>query len=218
VNGPDRDLVLALVVLVVGTVGLSFLVGALSPATWIARAFGKDVSHSGSGNPGATNAGRVLGVKWGVLVGVLDVLKGFVPCWLALRAGGPALAALAAVAVVLGHMFSPFLRGRGGKGVATTLGALLAVTPWVALVALVAFAVFVGMTRRVGEASVGTCVVLVLAGALALAGVIDRVGGLRLVDPPWLGLYVIALGLLVLARHRRNIEAGWRRRRAFPRP
>lgn len=188
----------------------SFLVGALNPATLLARILGKDLRGSGSGNPGATNAGRVLGVKWGVVVGVLDVLKGFVPCWLALRTSGWLVAAVAGVAVVLGHMFSPYLRGRGGKGVATTLGALLAVTPWVALVGLVAFAVLVALVRRVGEASVGTCVVLLVVGVLAFARVVP------LVAPRHLGIFVVVLALLVLARHRRNIEAGWRRRRAFP--
>ena len=69
----------------------SFLWGGINPATLIGRTLGRDVTRAGSGNPGATNAGRVLGRKWGILVGVLDVAKGFVPAFLgaAFGAGGP---------------------------------------------------------------------------------------------------------------------------------
>ena len=102
--------------LIGATIGC-FLIGSLSPATWIAKAFGKNVRDAGSGNPGATNAGRVLGVKWGVLVGVLDVLKGWLPCWFLMQTFGGTFAAVGGVFVVLGHVFSPFLRGRGGKRV-----------------------------------------------------------------------------------------------------
>src|SRR5262245_3894776 len=115
----------------------------------IAKVLGKDLAASGSGNPGATNAGRVLGRKWGVLVGVLDVLKGFVPTFLAAQLFGPHVAYAVGIAAVLGHIWSPFLHGRGGKGVATTLGAILGVLPWVALVVLVVFAVAVALTRWV---------------------------------------------------------------------
>ncbi|MBP8882416.1 MAG: glycerol-3-phosphate acyltransferase, partial [Dermatophilaceae bacterium] len=121
---------LALVALAV--VVVAFFIGAVNPASIIAKVLGKDLSQ-GSGNPGATNAGRVMGRKWGVLVGVLDVLKGVVPVWIVGVTLGLHLAYLAGVAAVLGHIFSPFLRGRGGKGVATALGAVLAVHPLGAL-------------------------------------------------------------------------------------
>ena len=188
----------------------SFVVGALSPAAWLAAALGKDVRRSGSGNPGATNAGRVLGWKWGVLVGVLDVAKGWVPTWIVLHLYGSTLAMAAGVAAVLGHVFSPFLQGRGGKGVATTLGAVLGVAPWLALVAAVVFAVLVLILRRVGYASVGSAIALVVAGALTLGGV------LPLAARPSIGAAGVLLGLLVLVRHRSNLVAAWRRRRAFP--
>ena len=77
----------------VAAVVAAFLVGSVNPATLIARVRGTDLSVAGSGNPGATNAGRVLGRKWGVLVGVLDVLKGFVPTVIAAHwVGVPATA------------------------------------------------------------------------------------------------------------------------------
>ena len=111
---------------------LGFFVGAVSPATIIAKARHVDL-RQGSGNPGATNAGRVLGVRWGVAVGLLDVLKGLVPTLLALWLGDRLTAYAVGLACVLGHVLSPFLRGRGGKGVATSMGAVLAVFPWFAL-------------------------------------------------------------------------------------
>ena len=144
-----------------GGVLAAFLVGSLNPATMIARLLGKDLASSGSGNPGATNAGRVLGRKWGVVVGVLDVLKGLVPTLVAGHLFGAHAAYAVGIAAVLGHIWSPFLKGRGGKGVATTLGAILGVHPWVALVVVVVFAVAVAAhplgrcrldLRRAGDA------------------------------------------------------------------
>lgn len=185
-----------------------FLLGAANPAAVLARILGRDLRSSGSGNPGATNAGRVLGVRWGVVVGLLDVLKGWLPTWWVLRSFGLWPALVCGLALVLGHMFSPFLRGRGGKGVATSLGALLAITPWVALGAVLVFAVFVGVLRTVGEASMLVCAGLVVAGVLALAGVAPGVLG-----GPVTGGWLVALGVLVLSRHRRNLVIAIERRR-----
>lgn len=192
----------------VATAVLCFLIGAMSPAVWIGRAFGKDVRGAGSGNPGATNVGRVLGIRWGVLVGALDVLKGFLPCWLLLSTLGWWYAAVGGVFVVLGHVFSPFLRGRGGKGVATTLGVLLALAPWLALVAIVVFAVGFAVLRRVGEASALAAVALLVAGLLVTVDLVDA--GL----PERVGLLVVVLAVIVLVRLRRNLVIAahrWRR-------
>ncbi len=167
-DGPP-DLV-GMAALLAGGAVVAFLVGGLNPATLFARLLGKDLSGSGSGNPGATNAGRVLGVKWGVVVGILDVAKGFVPAWLALGTAGSAVALVVGFAVVAGHMFSPFLRGKGGKGVATALGAMLALAPWYALIALVTFAIGILVFRITGVGSMITCAVLVVAGLLGASG------------------------------------------------
>ena len=106
-----------------------FLIGSVNPAALVGRSLGHDLRTSGSGNPGATNAGRVLGRKWGVLVLVLDVAKAYLPTLLVLRTLGTVPALVAGLSVVLGHVFSPFLRGHGGKGAACALGAVLAVEP-----------------------------------------------------------------------------------------
>ena len=186
-------------------VGVAFLVGSVNPATLIARVLGTDLSVAGSGNPGATNAGRVLGRKWGVLVGVLDVLKGFVPTVVAAHWVGPHLAYAVGLAAVLGHIWSPFLHGRGGKGVATTLGAVLGVHPLIAVVVLGAFAVGFAATRWVAAGSI--------LGALAMLGAAVLVGTGHLPGDGWTCLWLTAIALVVLVRHKNNVVGWWRQRR-----
>lgn len=189
---------------------VGFLLGAVNPATLLARAFGRDLAASGSGNPGATNAGRVLGRRWGVLVLVLDVAKAFLPTLLVLRALGTVLALVVALAVVFGHVFSPFLRGRGGKGVACAFGGVLAVAPLVALGAVVVFAVALAVVRTVGEASVVATAFLLVLGVVGVLGVLDPIGVLDPVERP-VGVWLVAVSLVVLARHRRNVLLWWAR-------
>lgn len=185
-----------LLTLVVATV--CFAIGGINPATIIGRRRGVDVSTVGSGNPGATNIGRAVGTKWGIVVGVLDVLKGFVPTQVVLLSMGTWVALFAGVACVLGHIYSPYLGGHGGKGVATALGAMLAVVPWVALAAVVVFAAALPFVKRVGDASVIAC------GFLLVAGVVLAVRATSAVDVGG-GVWLALVALLVLSRHRRNI-------------
>ena len=174
---------------------LGFFVGAVNPATIIAKARHVDL-RQGSGNPGATNAGRVLGLRWGVAVGVLDVLKGLVPTVLALWLADRVTAYAVGLACVLGHVLSPFLRGRGGKGVATSMGAALAVFPWFALGMLAVFGLMLWRTRWVAGSS------LVAAGLLGLYA-----GLAPLPEPVAVGrAWGIAIALLVIVRHHGNIR------------
>jgi len=180
---------------------LGFFVGSFNPATIIATVLHRDL-HQGSGNPGATNAGRVLGVRWGVVVGVLDVLKGLLPTLLALWLADRFTAYVVGLACVLGHVLSPFLRGHGGKGVATSLGAVIVVFPWFALVMLAVFGLMLWLTRWVAGSS------LVAAALLGLYA-----GFAPLPEPVATGrLWGICLALLVIVRHHRNIR-GWVQRR-----
>ncbi|HET7303531.1 MAG TPA: glycerol-3-phosphate 1-O-acyltransferase PlsY [Segeticoccus sp.] len=172
----------------------AFLVGAVSPATMVARARKGDL-RLGSGNPGATNAGRLLGVRYGVIVALLDVLKGLVPTLLTLLLVDRLTAYAVGLAAVLGHMFSPFLRWRGGKGVATALGAVLAVLPWHALGMLVVFAVVLAVRRWVALASLSAAL------ALAVLAFVVPVPDPQLAARVW----VVALAVLVAVRHRRNL-------------
>ena len=165
-----------------------FAIGGLNPATIVGRSRGVDVATVGSGNPGATNLGRALGRRWGIAVGVLDVLKGLLPTLVVMRTMGTWWALVAGAACVLGHIYSPYLGGRGGKGVATSLGAMLAVVPWVALGGLGAFLLALPFVRRIGDASV------IATTVLAATGVVLTVRAGDAVDRG-----------VVLARHRRNI-------------
>jgi len=142
---------------------LGFFVGGVSPAAIMAKVRHVDL-RQGSGNPGATNVGRVLGVRWGVAVALLDVLKGLVPTLLALWLGDRLMAYAVGLACVLGHVLSPYLRGRGGKGVATSMGAALAVFPWFALGMFLVFGLILWRTRWVAGAS------LVAAGPTLVFG------------------------------------------------
>ena len=181
---------------------VGYAIGSVNPAAIIARMRGIDLHSVGSGNPGATNAGRVLGKRTGVIVAILDILKGLVPVLLFSRLG-VAAAEVAGFMAVVGHITSPFLKGRGGKGVATTLGAVLGVCPRWSHFVVVGFAVglLVGGRRGVGAGF----------GAVVLIGC-------GIVAPQLDGkIYGIALGGLVLVRHWRNIGAVLRDRQVNPR-
>lgn len=184
--------------------GVGFLIGSINPATLLAKARGVNIRLVGSGNPGATNTARALG-KWaGVLVGVLDVLKGLVPA-LIFSVWGPATAGVAGLFAVLGHIFSPFLRGKGGKGVATTLGAVLGVEPLWALPMLLAFGIVTAFTKQIGLGAV--------AGALALLAI-----GIWWADPWENGIFAITLGVVVIIRHESNLRAVLKRTDPDPEP
>ena len=174
---------------------LGFFVGAVNPATIIATVLHADL-RQGSGNPGATNVGRVLGVRWGVVVGVLDVFKGLVPTLLALWLGDRFTAYAVGLAAVLGHVLSPFLHGRGGKGVATSMGAVLAVFPWFAILMTLAFGLMLWRTRSVAGSSI------VAAGLLGLYAGLGP-----LPEPVAAGrLWGVCIALLVIVRHHGNIR------------
>ena len=174
---------------------VGFFIGSVSPATMVARRRRGDLSL-GSGNPGATNAGRLLGLRYGVMVGVLDVLKGLLPAQLTLLLVDRVTGYVVGLACVLGHMFSPFLRGRGGKGVATALGAVLALLPWLALAMLVLFGVVLAASRWVALASLSAALALVVMSLV-----------LPLPEPVAPGrVWGVVIGLLVMVRHQPNLR------------
>lgn len=181
------------VVAVAAVVG--FFIGGVSPASIIARVRHADL-RLGSGNPGATNTGRLLGVRWGVLVGVLDVLKGLLPTLLALLWFDRFTAYVVGLACILGHILSPYLRGRGGKGVATALGAVIAVLPWFALVMLVVFGIVLAVSRWVAGASISAALALLALSVFA-----------PMPDPVEAGrIWGVTVALIVIGRHHRNIR------------
>ncbi|MFT4901294.1 MAG: glycerol-3-phosphate acyltransferase PlsY [Lentimonas sp.] len=184
---------LALQVLLVAVLG--YLLGAISFAVLVARRHGVDILTQGSGNPGATNVKRVLGAKCGNTVFALDALKGFVAAgWPMLLLGDVRFAVLGLIAAILGHSFSVFLKFRGGKGVATTMGGLLAIMPIVLLVGLAVWASCFFTTRVVALASIFFALSLPVAAYLLYGSADVRCG---------LG---VLLGVLIVVRHRSNIS------------
>ena len=176
---------------------IGYFIGAINPATLIARPLGADLRQVGSGNPGATNVGRALGPRWGVLVALLDIVKGFAPAFVFGVLGGEIAGEIAGLAAVIGHITSPFLKGRGGKGVATTLGVILGVQPWFAIPVLIAFGVGVAIWRQVGLGAVLGAIVLAMSGIVAgFAGWVD----------PSDAVFAVALAAIVLSRHTGNLR------------
>lgn len=156
----------------IGILLLSYLVGSIPGSLWVGRLiYGVDLRKHGSGNPGATNAYRILGWKAGLLSTIVDMGKGFVaakfiallridalPAFLSGDNGWLILALLAGVMAVIGHMFPIFARFKGGKGVNTAAGVLLAVTPLNMFVAFLAFCLVLWLTRYVSLSSMTAAV------------------------------------------------------------
>jgi glycerol-3-phosphate acyltransferase PlsY len=144
------------VIVIVLLVTAGFFVGAIPWGLIIAKQRGVDIRAKGSGNIGATNVARVLGIGDGLLVLLLDAGKGALITLAATRLDGDRwVIAATGFAAILGHCFSPFLRGKGGKGVATALGVFVVVAPTLALVATAVFLLVAGRTRVPALGSLG---------------------------------------------------------------
>ena len=192
--------------LAAGCIAAAYIVGSLPMGLWVGRTRGIDIRTIGSGNIGATNVYRALGLGPALVVFAADVIKGWGP----VRAGmvflTPALArgglsgeaaqawvVPIALAAIVGHSFSVFLRFRGGRGVATTLGVLLALSPWAALGALCVWIVVMVALRIVSVGSI-----------LAAASV--PLFMWRLHEPRPFFYFASAVAALVIVRHAPNIR------------
>jgi glycerol-3-phosphate acyltransferase PlsY len=150
---------------------LAYVIGSIPFGVVVGKLFYHvDVREHGSGNVGTTNVFRVLGKKAGVAVLVCDMLKGYIPAFIAayfLRATNPWLVIFIAAAPVVGHMYSVFLKGRGGKGVATGAGVVIALIPLAGGIIAVVWISLILITRYVSLASlVATLLVPVFVFAL----------------------------------------------------
>lgn len=146
---------------------LGYAVGSIPVGVLVAKRYGVDLMKVGSGNVGATNVGRVIGKGPGLFVFLMDVAKGWIPGFTATMLGEPKdFALLAGISAIIGHSFSPFLKFKGGKGIATGLGAFLGSTPIVALSAFSVFLVLFGTIRWVSVGSLAAAVSLPIFGFL----------------------------------------------------
>jgi len=184
----------------------SYLIGSI-PFSYLAGKMlkGIDLREYGSGNLGASNTFRNLGVVPGVVVLLCDIAKGFIPVFVGGRvaesAGMPIywFTLAAAFAAVMGHMFSVYLKFTGGKGIATSAGAFLAITPYATLAAFVVW-VLVFAARRI--MSLAT-----LSAAVALPVFVYLVGRFDLWSYHWSYTAVaVAVVVVIFAKHRSNIQ------------
>jgi glycerol-3-phosphate acyltransferase PlsY len=175
---------------------LAYLLGSVPFGLIIALAFkGVDPRRAGSHNVGATNVARLCGLPWGILTLLCDLLKGLLPVLISLRlfaAEAPFLCLLPGLASVIGHMFSLFLRFKGGKGVATTVGVFLAAAPAQLVLAGVVCLLVIWRSGFVSAGSLSLVALLPLLFLLAAAW-------------PLFCLSLAAGGLVTLA-HRENIR------------
>jgi glycerol-3-phosphate acyltransferase PlsY len=192
-----------------GVILVAWLVGGIPFGFLIAKSRGMDIREHGSGNIGATNVTRVLGKKLGILCFIFDAGKGFLPVFIATRlsADDPArwpawLAATAVLATVAGHVWTPYLGFKGGKGIATSAGALIGIAPLPLVIALLIWLGTFFTSRYVSLASI------VAAASLPLSGL-----ALRQWTPAPFGnlptstlILLSVVGLLTIVRHSSNIR------------
>lgn len=177
----------------------AYLVGSLSFAVIVSRAFGlADPRSYGSGNPGATNVLRSGKKAAAILTLVLDAAKGAVPVWLVDRFGaayglGEGTQALVGLAAFVGHLWPVFFGFKGGKGVATAAGVLLALNPWLALATLASFAIILFFFRYVSLASI-------------VAAVFAPFYQLLIWGMGETAMAIIVMSLLLVWRHSANIQ------------
>lgn len=182
---------------------LAYLIGSIPTSVWVSRHFFDiDIRDYGSGNAGATNTYRVLGPRWGTFVMVMDMLKGIIAVKLALLLPEYAdsetqlqnLQTGLGLAAVVGHIFPIWAEFRGGKGVATLFGLVLGISPWTALSCVGIFILVLYLTRFVSLSSI-------------LASIAFPVFILVIfnVDNPIYRVFAIAVALMVLLTHQKNI-------------
>lgn len=173
---------------------VGYLLGSIPFGLLIGKIMKIDVRKSGSGNIGATNVLRTLGFGPGVLVFVLDTLKGAAPVWLAQAySGDPLIIVLCGLAAISGHTFPLYLGFKGGKGVATGGGVLLGLAPDMFVFAILLFLVIVGLTRFVSVGSILTALTLLIVFIV-------------LGKPLPYTMVVGLAALLIIVRHLSNIK------------
>lgn len=198
----------------------SFLSGSIPFSLLVGKAKGVDIRQVGSGNPGATNLGRALGRKYFFIGFALDMLKGLVPVVVAgllletigrfVSMSAPTAVWLAcAVAAVLGHVFTPWLKFKGGKGVATAFGALMGVFPVLTIVGAIALGVYLFSLWRTRIVSISSmlagCSLPVTTMLLLALRANDAGAALTRDSGPWYLGFTCVLAGLVLYTHRANI-------------
>lgn len=178
----------------------AYFLGSIPNGVWLGKTFkGIDIRTVGSKNSGATNAYRNLGAKYGVLTLVLDALKGFLPVFISYKIGiGSVFIVFIGFISILAHSFSCFLNFKGGKGVATSLGVFLFLSPKGILVALVGFLIVFYFTKYVSLSSITGAVILPI-----MTYILPVRDG---VDKTTLSILVTIIGAFIIYKHKGNIS------------
>jgi len=186
----------------------AFLLGSIPFGLLLGKLHGIDIRKHGSGNIGATNVFRTVGKKTGIFCLILDALKGFIPVYAAValtpdQFTGQLIEVVTALASILGHNYSPWIGFKGGKGIATTAGAIGGIMPPVALgLLIVIFIVVTKMTKYVSVGSISTAIALPI---LTLWGSYHHG---KIADGTWnqpLFVFSLIAGTLAVWKHRSNI-------------
>lgn len=172
---------------------LAYLLGSIPSGVWLGKAlYGKDIRDYGSGNTGATNTFRIIGVKAGTIALILDVLKGVIATLIPIYMGTDIHPIFIGIFAILGHVFSLYINFQGGKAVATSAGVLLAIHPIYLLVFVLLFLIVLYLTSMVSVASIS-------------ASIAAAVFSIFINDPIFAAVvWLIALGIVYL--HRENID------------
>ncbi|MDD4570353.1 MAG: glycerol-3-phosphate 1-O-acyltransferase PlsY [Tepidanaerobacteraceae bacterium] len=172
----------------------SYLVGSISFAYLIcSRVYSIDIRQYGSGNPGSTNVLRVLGKKPALIVFAADLLKGLIMVSLGRLFGGESLALLSAIAVVIGHDWSLFLDFKGGKGIATSFGVIIGISPKVGLILFIIGVSVIYISRYVSLGSITS------AASLPILLILFNYPAKHIITG-------VVLGAIAIYRHRDNIK------------
>jgi glycerol-3-phosphate acyltransferase PlsY len=182
----------------IGVCVMAYLLGSIPFGYLVVRiGQGRDIRAAGSGNIGAANVTRTVGKGWGVLTLLLDAGKGFLAVWLAATFDNVTWMVLAALAAILGHMFTPWLKFRGGKGVATGVGAFLLISWHAVLGAFVVWVLVMIGFRYVSLAS--------MTAAAALPPLIYLLYAPPHAPPDAVTFGAVAAAVLIIWKHRPNI-------------
>jgi glycerol-3-phosphate acyltransferase PlsY len=195
---------------------LSYLIGSIPTAVIVSkRFFGFDIREQGSGNMGSTNAFRVLGWKWGLFVQIIDILKGVIPVILIVNLFGKDIIYqsnvtnfsditvtkfVAGAFAVIGHIFSCFVSFKGGKGVNTAAGMLIAIAPIDVTVGVIIFVIFVAFSGYISLGSI-TAAITIPSSMVIRYNIFN-------VDIPGYHIiiyFVLAVSILLIYAHRKNI-------------
>ncbi|PKR78734.1 glycerol-3-phosphate acyltransferase [Halalkalibacillus sediminis] len=172
---------------------IAYLIGSTPSALIIGKTFYQiDIREHGSGNLGGTNTFRVLGIKAGIIVSLMDIIKGVIPVLLAISFAPSTHPLIIGIFAVIGHTYPIFAKFKGGKAVATSGGVILAVNPFVFFIALAAFFLFLKLFKYVSLASILTAITAVISSIA-----FQEVG---------LTIITVLLASFVIYRHTDNIK------------